>query len=81
MIVSIEFMGMQRVVTKTQSIDIPITEKTRVNDALEYIRHRYPELYLDDEMTLITVNQEMASPDRILKANDTVLFLPIIGGG
>ena len=79
--ISIEFLGMQRLVTKTPGTDIPITEKTRVRDALEYIKQKYPALHLDDEMLLVTVNQEMASPDRILKANDTVLFLPLIGGG
>lgn len=81
MIASIEFLGMQRIVTRTSGMDIPITEKTRVKDALEYIRNRYPALHLDSEMLIITVNQEIASPDRILKANDTVLFLPLIGGG
>ena len=81
MIASIEFLGMQRVVTKTNSIDMPITEKTRVNDALEYVRQQYPNLHLDEGMVLITVNQEIASLDRILKANDTVSFLPFISGG
>jgi hypothetical protein len=37
-VVSIELFGMQRVVTKTDGIYMPITEKTRVNDALEYVR-------------------------------------------
>jgi molybdopterin converting factor small subunit len=78
---SVEFLGTQRIVTKTQYVDIPVAEKTSVNDVLKYIRHQYPDLSLDDEMVLITVNQEIASPDRILKANDTVLFLPLIGGG
>ena len=81
MIVSIEFLGMQRIVTKTSSIDMPITEKTRVNDALEYVRHQYPDLHLDEGMVIITVNQEIATPDRILKANDNVSFLPFISGG
>ena len=81
MIASIEFLGMQRAITKTNSIDMPISEETRVNDALEYVRHRYPELHLDEGMSLITVNHEIASLDRILKANDTVSFLPFIGGG
>jgi len=81
MIASIEFLGMQRVVIKTNSIDMPITEKTRVNDALEYVRQQYPNLHLDEGMVLITVNQEIASLDRILKANDTVSFLPFISGG
>lgn len=81
MIASIEFLGMQRAITKTNSIDMPISEETRVNDALEYVRYRYPELHLDEGMSLITVNHEIASLDRILKANDTVSFLPFIGGG
>jgi len=49
---------MQRAVTKTDSIDMPITEKTRVTDALEYVRQQYPELPLDQETLLITVNHE-----------------------
>ena len=81
MIVSIEFLGMQRVVTKTNSIDMPITEKTRVNDVLEYVRQKYPALHLDEGMVIITVNHQIASLDRILKTNDTVSFLPFISGG
>ncbi|MDY6912184.1 MAG: MoaD/ThiS family protein [Chloroflexota bacterium] len=81
MIISIEFFGMQRSVTKTDSIDMPISKETRVTDALEYVRDWYPDLPLDEGTILITVNQEMASPDRVLRANDTVLFLPHIGGG
>jgi molybdopterin converting factor small subunit len=80
-VVTIKFLGMQRAVTKTDSIDMPITEKTRVTDALEYVRQRYPELPLDQETLLITVNHEQASPDTVLKPNDTVSFLPAIGGG
>ncbi len=81
MVVSIEFFGTQRIVTKTDGIDMPITEKTRVKDALEYIKHQYPELRLDEGMILITVNQKMASLDRLLRANDIVSFLPFISGG
>jgi molybdopterin converting factor small subunit len=80
-VISIKFFGMQRAVTKTDSIDMPVTEKARVADALEYVRHRYPELPLDQETVLITVNQEQASLDTMLKPNDTVSFLPSIGGG
>jgi len=81
MIVSIEFLGMQRLVTNTDSLDMPITEETRVKDALEYVKQQYPALNLDDGMVLIIVNHETASPERILKANDTLSFLPLIGGG
>lgn len=80
-LISIEFFGMQRAVTKADSIAMPITENMKVTDALEYVRNRYPGLPLDTGMVLITVNQEMASLDTMLKANDTVLFLPFISGG
>jgi len=80
-VISIKFFGTQRAVTKTDSIDMPITEKARVTDVLEYVRHRYPELPLDEETVLITVNQEQAYLDTMLKPNDTVSFLPSIGGG
>ena len=80
-VVSIKFFGMQRVLTKTDGIDMPITEKARVNDVLEYVRCRYPELPLDQETVLITVNHEQASLDTVLKPNDTVSFLPYICGG
>ena len=81
MVVSIDFYGTQRAVTKTGGIDMPITEKTKVTDALQYVRHQYPALSLDEKRVLITVNQEMVPPDRLLRANDTVSFLPFICGG
>lgn len=81
MVVSIEFYGIQRALTKTGCIDVPISEKTSVIDVLEYIREQYPALPLDDKMILVVVNQEMAALDTVLRANDTVSFLPSIGGG
>ena len=81
MVVSIEFFGRQRVVTKTPSINMPITGETNVNDALQYAKSMYPELRLGDGTALITVNHEIASLDRVLMANEIVSFLPFIGGG
>lgn len=81
MVVSIKFLGMQRVVTNKDSIDMPITGKTRVNDAFEYVREQYPALNLEEGMALVTVNLEVASLDRILRDKDTVSFLPLIAGG
>jgi molybdopterin converting factor small subunit len=81
MVVSIKFHGMQRVVTNTDSLDMPITEKTRVNDALEYVRQKYPALHLEEGTVVVAVNLEIASLDRILQDNDTVSFLPNIAGG
>jgi molybdopterin converting factor small subunit len=81
MVVSIKFHGMQRLITNTDSIDIPITGKTRVNDALEYVKQKYPALHLDEGTIIVSVNLEIAPLDRVLRDNDTVSFLPNIAGG
>ena len=81
MVVQIEFLGMQRIVTKTNGMGMLITKETRVKDALEYVKHQFPNLNLDVETTLVTVNHNKASLNRILRANDVVAFLPFIGGG
>ena len=81
MIASIKFLGMQRVITNTDSLDMPINGNTRVQNALEYVRQRYPDLPLEEGMVIITVNHEIAKPDRILKDKDTISFLPLIAGG
>lgn len=81
MVVSINFCGPQRVVTKAYSIDMPITNTTRVTDALRFVRKQYPDLSLDERMVLITVNHEIATLDRVLRANDTISFVPPISGG
>ena len=79
--VSIHFFGTQCTITKTDSIHMPITERTCAIDALEYVKQHYPDLPLDKKMVLITVNQEMASLETLLRENDIVLFIPHIGGG
>jgi molybdopterin converting factor small subunit len=81
MFVLIELFGMQRDIAKIEKVDMYITEKTLVRDALEYIRKLYPDLLLDENSILTTVNYELAPPDRLLKANDTICILPHIGGG
>jgi len=81
MVVSIEFIGNHRVVTKTDSIQIPITEKTTANDVLVYLGKKYPGLSLAKESILITVNRAVVPRDRLLKANDTICLIPYVGGG
>jgi molybdopterin converting factor small subunit len=81
MSVSIKFHGMQRVITNTDRLDMPAKENMKVRDALEYVRQRYPDFPLEDGMTIITVNHEIATPDRILKDKDTISILPMIAGG
>ena len=81
MVISIDFCGMQRSHTKTRSIDIKLSSPSKVTDVLEYIKRQYPQLPLDEHSVMATVNQEVTTFDRELKANDKVAFFPHIGGG
>ena len=79
--VSVKFLGMQRVVTKKDAIYIPLIGEMTVKDVFESVRDMYPDLNLDEGMLFVTVNQEKAALDRRLNADDSVSFLPHISGG
>ncbi len=81
MVVSIQFLGLQRAVTETNSIEMPVSDGAKVSAALEYVRRKYPTLHLDNGDILITVNQEIASLEKTLKPGDAVSFIPFVGGG
>lgn len=81
MIASIEFMGNQRNLTGESSVEISITDFPAAGDALEHISRTYPALYMNRYNTMITVNDEISPADRVLKAGDKIVFLPVIGGG
>lgn len=81
MVVSIELFGMHRDIAKVEKVVMPITEKTLVRDALEYVKDLFPALTLDKDSILTTVNHELAPLDKLLKANDTICIIPHIGGG
>jgi molybdopterin converting factor small subunit len=78
---TVKFLGMQRVITKIESLDMPINENTKVHEAFEYVKKQYPDLPLEEGMVLVTVNHEVAGLDRILKDKDQLSFLPLIAGG
>lgn len=81
MVVSIQFLGLQRSVTETDAVEMSIGDGTKVSEALEHVRRKYPTLHLDNGDILITVNQEIASLEKTLKPGDAVSFIPFVGGG
>ena len=81
MTVTIELFGIHREMAGIEKIELPVGEKTLVRDALEHVRDKFPSISLKEHSILVTVNHEVASLDRPLKANDTICILPHIGGG
>ncbi len=79
--VTIELLGTQRAVAGTESIDMPIGERTTAKDVLPFLKTRFPDMELDDSKLLVAINHEVVSPERVLKADETVFLVPHIGGG
>lgn len=80
--ISVNFFGAQREAVKTDRILVPISDRVSVvADLFNYIKEIYPDLVLNKEAVLVTVNSNVSSLDYRLKANDDVAFMPHIGGG
>lgn len=81
MVVSVHFFGAQRILTKTRELQVNLTENGRVSDVCLFLKDRYPDLPLNEDDILITVNNRASSMNHILSPNDHIMFLPHVGGG
>ena len=81
MVVSVTFHGPQRKVTQRDFMEISVPKGKRVTDVLHYVKTCYPDLLLDEKVTLVTVNDQVSSLDRTLSDDDKISFIPHIGGG
>ncbi|MBW2207939.1 MAG: MoaD/ThiS family protein [Deltaproteobacteria bacterium] len=81
MVISVDFNGSQREVTRTRKIEIQLKKGKRVNDVLSHVKDLYPELSLPEDTYLVTVNNQVTGKEQILKANDRISLIPHIGGG
>jgi len=82
MFISISFLGQHRRLIKSNNIRVRISEQIQhISDLFRYLNDRYPELSLNRNSVMVTVNNVESSFDYKLNANDEVLFMPHIGGG
>ena len=81
MVVTVQFFGVQRTLTKTREIQVTLAENARVSDVFVHIRVSYPDMLLNEEGVLITVNNKVSTMNRVLNPNDKIAFLPHVGGG
>ncbi len=81
MTVTVELLGYQKTAAGVDSVEFPLTETSTALDALNFIIERYPKTYLEPDRVIFNVNNERVPADSLLKAGDTVRFLPILGGG
>ena len=81
MVISVDFNGSQRGVTRTRNIDVHLQKGERVDDVLAYVKDLYPDLFVSENSCLVIVNNQVTTKDRILEANDRISIIPHIGGG
>ncbi len=81
MIVSVQFFGTQRALTKARELQVTVPEKGSVRDVYVYLMDHYPDLPLKEEDMLVTVNNKASNMSHILNPNDNITFLPPVGGG
>lgn len=82
MFVFISFLGHHRSLIKSDNIRVKISEQIQhISDLFRYLNESYPELSLNRNSVMVTVNNVESSFDYLLKENDEVLFMPHIGGG
>ena len=81
MVISVNFHGIQRMVTETDEMQVFLSKGNRVDHVLEAVQKRFPKLSLRKEDLLITVNDRVSKMDHLLKERDKVSLLPHIGGG
>lgn len=81
MVVFVQFLGLHRMLTGIEQVEVPISENGRVRDVFDHIRNSFPKMALEERDVLVTVNKEPATMEQALHPDDHVSFLPHIGGG
>ena len=81
MVVSVSLHGMQRRMVQRRELQISLSDGSQVNQVIDYIQERFPELPIHREEILITVNGRVSTANQELKQEDQISLLPHIGGG
>ena len=79
--VSVSFHGIQRKILRQSRIDVKLQDEARVSDLLHNIRQTYPQIALDENAMVITVNDHVSSVNQSLQLNDHISLIPHLGGG
>jgi len=81
MVVSVQFHGVHRTITRVNEIELSLSSNARVTDLIAQVKAAYPDLHLSPNDFQISINDRISTPEHPLGSNDTVAFLPHIGGG
>ena len=81
MTVTVKFFAHFRQIVGTDQLAVDLNGDETIAGLLNALSERFDNAALKDERPVLFVNQKHAKQDTILKDGDTVLLLPVLGGG
>ncbi len=79
--VKVKFFASARQAVGEKDIDITIKTNSRVEDLMEIIYERYPELKEMEDHLLVSVNKDRSDKKDPLKDGDEIAVMPPVTGG
>ncbi len=81
--ITVRFFAMLKNKVGREVIEIPCEGEITLRELQDTIIKEFPEIseYLSGKRVLVSVNQEFAEPDSVVKDGDEVAFLPPFSGG
>ena len=73
--VTIKFYGIHRYMADTESINMPIADRTTAQDAFDWVKRQFPGMWLEKDDTIILLNTGRADYEWELKDKDEIAFL------
>lgn len=79
--VIVKFFASARDTVGQKDLTIELERNSKVEDLMNHLYQRYPELEEMKEQLLISVNKDRTSKDETLKDGDEVAVMPPVTGG
>ena len=79
--VTIKLFARFKELAGTGKTTVELPSEAKVKDALSYISANFANLPLNPEHTILSVNQDFATPDTILNDGDELAIFPPVSGG
>ena len=81
--VTVRFLAMLKNKVGREVIEIPCDGEITLRELQKAIVKEFPQIseYLSGKRVLVSVNQEFADPETVVKDGDEVAFLPPFSGG
>ena len=81
MVVSVQFHGVHRAITRVNEVRFALASNARVSDLVKRIERTYPDLQLSRDDIMVSINDQVSTMNHSLNPEDKISFLPHIGGG